>query len=211
MRTKTHTTEVLFDLACDEVSIRPEDKRTIDALLAQLREKNEHTHKHYLHMLRVGLLCREIGRFLHHEEKPLLFAGALHDLGKVQSPTEVLGKTCGWHGGDAARMRPHVMDGYRILRGRLDFTAEIVVLHHRFQMNGYPKKLPFPLHEYDEANKLLIMEYGRILAIADYYDALHREDKGETLNADAIKERMFEGNTDRTKLIHALYEARILR
>lgn len=206
-----HTTEVLFDLACNEVGIRNEDKCTIDALLSPLREKNEHTHKHYLHMLRVGLLCRDIGRFIHHEEKPLLFAGALHDLGKVQSPPEVLGKTCGWHGGDAARMRLHVMDGYRILRGRLDFTAEVIVLHHRFQMNGYPKKLPFPLHEYDEANKLLIMEYGRILAIADYYDALHREDKGVSLDHEQVRERMFDGNKDRTKLIQALYEARVLR
>lgn len=204
-------TEGLFEHVCAEAGVREKDIQAMHALHAPLREKNEHTYRHYLHMLRVGLLAREIGKFMHHEEKPLLFAGALHDLGKAQSPTEVLGKTCGWHGGDAARMRPHVMDGYRVLRGRFDFTAEIIVLHHRFQMNGYPKKLPFPLHTYDEATKLLIMEYGRILAIADYYDALHREDKGISLNAESVRERMFEGNKDRTKLIEALYKEGILK
>lgn len=198
--------ELEFECACTEVGVREEDKRTIDVLLAALKEKSEHTHAHYQHMLRVGLLARNIARFIHHEEKPLLIAGALHDLGKVQSPLEVLSKTDGWHGGDAARMKPHVLDGYRMLRGRFDFTAEIIVLHHRYQEHAYPPKLPFPLHDRDESTKLLIMEYGRILALADFYDAVQRGDKGETLSKEEIRAAMHAGNRDRKKLIDALFE-----
>jgi HD-GYP domain-containing protein (c-di-GMP phosphodiesterase class II) len=59
------------------------------------------------------------------------------------------------------------------------------------------------------------MEYGRILAIADVYDALHRKNSkyGESkyLTDEEIKQKMLEGNTDRVDLIEDLYEAGIFQ
>jgi len=60
----------------------------------------------------------------------------------------------------------------------------------------------------------MIALYGRILAIADCYDALHRvNDKFGTVQAltgEDIKEKMFQFNPDQRVLLNELYEANIL-
>lgn len=208
-----NTLEQQFYSACNELKIKEEDKVAIWSFLAPLRDKGSVTNFHFLHSLRVGLLARKIGEFTQHEGKPLFIAGVLHDLGKCQVALEALGKTAGWTKTDTKAMKRHVTDGYRMLRGKFDFSAEIILWHHKFQEDGYPKRLPPLLHDYRETSKLLIVEYGRIIALADVYDALHRtNDKfGETkkLSGEEIKEKVLEFNPDRTKLILALYEAGI--
>jgi HD-GYP domain-containing protein (c-di-GMP phosphodiesterase class II) len=205
--------EKQFFCACDELHISGTNKKFLTSLLAPLRDKSSVTQFHYCHSLRVGLLAMQIGRFIHHEEKPLFFGGALHDLGKCQTPLEILGKTETWSDADQKAMQAHVMDGYRLLRGRFDVTAEIMLWHHRFQENGYPEELPPLLHPYRETTQLLIREYGRLVALADVYDALHRVDgkfgEKRALTGMEIREKMFEFNPDRMRLVDALYKADI--
>jgi HD-GYP domain-containing protein (c-di-GMP phosphodiesterase class II) len=211
---KNIDTEAIFWEACDTVGISGTNQQHLRSLLAPLRDKDPITNFHYLHSLRVGLLARQIGSFIHHEEKPLLLAGTLHDLGKCQTCLRVLGKTGSWSDADQEEIEQHVLDGYRLLRGRFDYSAEIMLWHHRFQENGYPEELPSFLHKYRQTTQLLIREYGRIVAIADVYDALHRvnEKVGEAraLTSTEIREKMFEYNPDRKKLVIALYSAGIL-
>ncbi len=206
-------TEIAFRIACDEVEVNEADQRALFAFQAPLREKDPTTHQHYLHSLRVGLSGRAIARFTQHEERPVLMAGALHDLGKCQVCLATLGKTEKWTQKDTEEIKGHVLNGYRMLRGRFDFTADTMVRHHVFQLNGYPKRLPKFLHSYSQASQLLIAEHGRIVALADVYDALHRvNDKfGEkrALTGVEIKALMLEHNPDRTKLVTALYDANI--
>lgn len=203
-----------FFAACNDLKVRAEDVEAIKAFLSPLREKSDETLPHYLHTLRVGLLSRSIGAFVHHEERPLLFAGALHDLGKCQTCLSVLGRTGSWNDNDQREIEKHVLDGYRLLLGRFDFSAEIMVWHHRFQENGYPEVLPSPLHEYKEMTQLLIREYGRIVAIADVYDALHRVNSktgAKKLSRSEIKQKMLVFNPDRVRLVTDLYHAGILQ
>ncbi|MEX0917913.1 MAG: HD domain-containing protein [Candidatus Paceibacterota bacterium] len=211
MEQRAEVLEAGFRQACEDVGIKEEDRLTIESLLAPLRNKNAVTHAHYLHSLRVSLIARAIGKHTHHEEKPLLFAGALHDIGKALTPVEVMGKTGPWTEADQRVMQQHVMDSYRLLRGRFDFTAEIILWHHRFQEHGYPRVLPKPLREYSEPTKLLVVEYGRLLALADVYDALHRPNskfkEGHGLSDEEVKEQMFALNPDKKKLVASLYEA----
>ena len=206
-------TESQFRDACTEVGIRPNDQTALFAFLAPLREKSPTTHVHYLHSLRVGLLARQIGRVTHHDERALLMAGALHDLGKCQICLATLGKSERWSRRDTEQMKQHVMNGYSMLRGRFDLTADTMVRHHVFQSNGYPKRLPRFLHNYSEVTKLLIGEHARIVALADVYDALHRvNDKfgaKRALSGEEIRALMHEHNPDRTALVTALYDARI--
>lgn len=168
----------------------------------------------YEHCIRVGLLARSIGDFIHMDEKALFYAGVLHDVGKAQTDLRTLQKTEGWTDADAKEIKRHVMDGYRLIRQVFDFSAEIILWHHRFQWAGYPKKLPHPLHKYSLGTKAMIALYGRILAIADCYDALHRvNDKFGTVQAltgEDIKEKMFQFNPDQRVLLNELYEANIL-
>ena len=207
--------EQQFLAACKELHISGTNRTILASFLAPLCNKDAVTRFHYCHSLRVGLLARQIGRFTYHEEKPLFFAGTLHDLGKCQTPLEILGKSESWGDADQKAMQAHVMDGYRLLRGRFDITAEIMLWHHKFQEDGYPPELPPHLHRYRETMQLLIREYGRIVALADVYDALHRTDAkhGEkrTLSGKEIREKMFELNPDRRVLVEALYKADILK
>ncbi len=207
-----------LDLALErmakKVGVRSEDWITAKAFLAPLKHKSAVTHYHYEHTARVGLMSRRIGRFVHMDEKALFLAGLLHDLGKCQIPLETLGKTDAWIPADYARIRRHVLNGYALLQDRFDFTAGAILWHHRFQKDGYPKRLPKAPHKYSEATKLLIVECGRLVAIADVYDALHRENSKfgdrRVLLGEEIREKMFEFNPDRKQLIEDLYRKRIL-
>src|SRR3989338_4018812 len=152
-------TELEFEETMDELKISEKIKASIRGLLAALKQKSEFT---YAHSLRVGLLARKIGRFMHLDEKALFFAGIFHDLGKSLTPLTTLHKKSGWTSEDTKIMESHVTDSYRLLRDKFDFSAEIVLWHHRFQKNIYPTELPPSLHRYSEGTKVLIQEYGRV-------------------------------------------------
>lgn len=205
--------EERLNLAFDELQISSDEKEAFMIFLEPLRSKDPITHIHYEHSIRVGLVARLIARFMHLDEKALFYAGLLHDVGKCQVRLGTLGKTEGWTEVDAEAIKQHVMDGYRFLRDRFDFTAEVIVLHHRFQVTGYPVELPPHLHKYSEGTKAMIMMYGRMLALADVYDALHRiNDKFgvcQALSGDEIKTQMIQLNPDQCKLITNLYDAEI--
>ncbi len=197
-----------FTAIADEVDLSTEHQVAVLALLEPLKKGPEGVRTHYAHSLRVGLKAQEIAAFTHHERKPLLIAGVAHDVGKCHIPFDVLAKTSDWTEADALVMEEHVIAGHQLLHGRFDFSAEIMLWHHKFQKNGYPKVLPPPLHEYAETTKLLIVEYGRLLALADVYDALHRTNdkfKGD-LDGERIRDLMFQLNPDRTQLVAGLYE-----
>lgn len=205
-------TEVAFHAAAQETGIQKKDRRALYAFLAPLREKDAVTNAHYLHSIRVGLCARAIARFTGHDERALLMAGVLHDLGKCQVCLSTLGKSDDWTLEDANEIKRHVLDGYRILRGRFDLTAETIVRHHIFQPDGYPKRPPKFLHPYSTATRALILEHARIVSLADVYDALHRVNSrfgSCALSGKEIKHLMLTNNPDRVTLIVALYEAGI--
>jgi putative nucleotidyltransferase with HDIG domain len=197
----------------DELGIEDENRVAIEAMLAPLRAKNEVTCEHYEHSIRVALVARQIADFVHQDAKALFYAGLLHDIGKALTPIATLGKTEGWTEEDSRAMEPHPMDAFRLLRGRFDFTAQVVVRHHFYQNRKYPEVVPPPLHPYSEVTKLSIAFCARILALADVYDAMHRindQTQGTALTGELIKTHMIESNPDQARLIKALYEAGIL-
>ena len=197
-----------FFETCKELNVKPEHQTQIYELLAPLRNADASVRAHYAHSLRVGHKAQQIAAFTHHERRPLLIAGTVHDIGKSKIPPEVLGKTTDWTEADALVMEEHVIAGYEILRGHFDFSAEIMLWHHRFQKRGYPRILPPPLHEYADATKVLIVEYGRILALADVYDALHRPNNKfqGRMSGTRVKELMLQFNPDRETLVKRLYD-----
>src|SRR3989344_2038924 len=115
--------EKQFFEVCEELGISGTNQGHLRSFLAPLRNKDAVTHFHYLHCLRVGLLACAIGRFIHHEEKPLLLSGALPDLGKCQTPLHILGRTESWDEADQQTIDAPVLDGYRLLQGRFDVSA----------------------------------------------------------------------------------------
>jgi putative nucleotidyltransferase with HDIG domain len=202
------TTETQLSQTFEELKINPSDKTAIETFLDPLKQKNIKT---YEHSVRVGLLAKKIGKFLQLDEKTLFFAGLLHDLGKSKIPTETLEKTEGWTDEDMKITRQHVIYGYDAIKGRFDFTAEIILLHHKFQENGYPESLPAHLHDYSPETQTLILEDAKVLALADTYDALHRENdkfgKTRRLSDTEIKNKMLEIKFYNRKLIENLYKS----
>ena len=201
--------ETRINRVFQDLKISEEQQEGILAFLQPIRVKDRATYKH---SLRVGLLSRAIGQFIHLDQKALFYAGIMHDVGKAMTKLETLQRTDGWTPNDTEEIKAHVTDGYRLLRGYFDFSAEIVLWHHRFQRNGYPEVLPEPLHGYSEGTKTMIPFYGRMLALADVFDALHRINSkfGGALTGEQIREKMFSFNPDQKVLLEELFAYDIL-
>lgn len=193
--------------AMSETCISEANQAAVRAFLETLRRKDVPT---YEHSIRVGLLTRAMGRFMHLDERALLFAGLLHDVGKSLTAPETLQRTEGWTEQDAAEIERHVMDGFRLLRGRFDFTADVDVRHHQFQKRRYPAQPPEYLHAYGPGTCATIPFFARLVALADTFDANHRvNDKfGDApTTGEVIRERMIAHNQDQAALVTALYNA----
>ncbi|MDB5266660.1 MAG: metal dependent phosphohydrolase [Parcubacteria group bacterium] len=196
----------LLERSFDELGIEPSNREAIVAFLEPLRIKHLPT---FDHSVRVGFLSRQIGAFTHMSERALFYAGTLHDVGKAQVRLELLEKMSGWTERDSREMEAHVMNGYKFIREKFNFSAEILLWHHRFQLNSYPKRLPQKLVPYSRGTSILIPLYGRFLSLADVFDASHRtndklKDEG-VLDGALIKKNMFKWNPDQRELIQRLY------
>lgn len=202
-------------MVMSNLGLNETERQIVFNFLAPLRSKGRTGKAHYRHSLRVGLLAHEIGRHLGVDDRALFYAGLLHDVGKALVDVCTLGKTNSWTKADSIEMMTHVMDGYRMLRGSRDLTAEIVVRHHRYQPNCYPDVVPAPLHPYSPTTMEAIQFYSRMLAMADVFDALHRinfrDGVKKALTAEQIKTAMLKANPDMTELVNELYSVGIFR
>ena len=199
-----------FRILGNELQINMNSYGALWTFLDLLRLKDQET---FEHSLRVCLLGSAMAKLMHLDAKILFYAGALHDIGKAQTNPETLKKTSGWTPADTTEIMNHVMDGYRLLRGQFDFSAEVILWHHRFQPNSYPTIDPTPLHKYSVGTQVMIPLFGRLLALADQFDASHRLNDRFTgppeSVGDWVKQKMFEGNPDQKSLIGAFYDADI--
>lgn len=120
------------------------------------------------HSDRVNLFSVEIGKIIGLSENnlhSLYWASLLHDLGKIGVPDTVLTKPGRLTADEFAIIKMHPERGYAILKHvkRLREALPGIRHHHeRLDGNGYPHELvgeEIPLH-------------GRIIAVADTYDAI---------------------------------------
>jgi putative nucleotidyltransferase with HDIG domain len=198
-----------FQRAAVYLKIPDDQYEAIKAFLQPLKVKDRDT---YDHCLRVGLLASQLTEFMHPDPKVGFYAGTLHDVGKAMTRLSTLQKTTGWTPADTEEIKGHIVDGYRLLRDRFDFTAEVILWHHRFQPNKYPDAIPEPLHPYCEGTRIMIPLFGRLLSLCDVFDAMHRvNDKfeGVPLTGEKIKELLLKGNPDQRCLIEEAYKAGI--
>jgi response regulator RpfG family c-di-GMP phosphodiesterase len=116
---------------------------------------------------------------------------------------------------DMERVRQHVLNGYFLLKSIFPFTAELVVRHHTYQENSYPN-IPESEIKFPRKSKLVISIYSRIIALADFYDALTtRQNKkfidGSNLSESKIIDIVVKNNPDREGLIRSLSDAEIFK
>lgn len=125
------------------------------------------------HLLRMAcyarLLAASLGLDLRQQE--LIYAAApMHDIGKIGIPDHILLKSGPLDATEMAIMRTHSTIGATILRGSaspLLRAAELIALHHheKYDGSGYPFGL---------VGRNIAL-YGRIVAVADVFDALTSE------------------------------------
>jgi len=104
------------------------------------------------------------------EQDLILEASPMHDVGKVGTPDDILLKPGPLDQAEFSIMKQHANHGHEILNQGsshlLQVAAEIAITHHeKFNGKGYPNGLKgtdIPL-------------YGRIVAVADVFDALTSE------------------------------------
>jgi PAS domain S-box-containing protein/putative nucleotidyltransferase with HDIG domain len=120
------------------------------------------------HQRRVSQLALAIGKqksFSEDRLNILKIASALHDIGKIHVPAEILNKPIELSEYEMALVRGHAQVGYEILKS-VDFpgpVAKIVSQHHeRINGSGYP---------YGLKNKDILLE-SKILGVADVVEAM---------------------------------------
>ncbi|MBI5848905.1 MAG: response regulator [Nitrospirae bacterium] len=141
---------------------------TVHALARASEVNDEDTGNH---ILRVGEYCGLIAEHLGMPEK---FAGIIklqalmHDVGKLHIPSEILKKPGRLTQEEFELVKQHPLYGAKIIGDhvRLTMAKEIALSHHeRWDGSGYPNGL--------QGNQIPFT--GRILNIADIYDALRNK------------------------------------
>ncbi len=155
----------------DMILLNEEIKETQRELIYRMGEAVESRSKESSHHVqRVAhysqLLAQLTG--LNNEECEIIFAAStMHDIGKISTPDSVLLKAEKLTDEEWALMKTHAEVGYKILKGSnrplLKMAATVAYEHHEhYDGNGYPRGM--------KGEEISI--YGRIVAIADVFDAL---------------------------------------
>ena len=194
-----------WNLAVEELGVPSETLQLVKNSLSQLELHHLPTVEH---CMRVGILAMRIGQHVELPLKPLFYGGSLHDRGKLKVTRALLDKTEEWTEADAEALRDHPQDGYEdTLSDGMVVTAGLIVRHHSFQQNAYPKPLP-------EAPKYMGGSFercARMIALADYYDAAHRPNSEGRLSEDEIQQKMLTHNQDVFDVVVKLYETGIFK
>lgn len=134
--------------------------------LDNLKAFDDYTYTHSIDTAFYGML---LGKWLGLSDSHmnnLIITGLLHDIGKLGISDVIINKPGRLSEEEFNEMKKHSIIGYNMLIDVKELDSSILfgVLHHheRFDGSGYPHKL-----KNDD-----IHMYGRIIAIADVYDAL---------------------------------------
>lgn len=139
--------------------------------LANIKNYDEYT---FNHSVNVAIYAIALGQRIGIPKKHLShlgMAGLFHDLGKTRIPKEILNKTGKLSPEEWSTMRSHPLVGTELIMRMKEWgelstrMIEGAFEHHlRYDLTGYPKL----------TRKRRITLFGRIITIADFYDALVR-------------------------------------
>jgi putative nucleotidyltransferase with HDIG domain len=134
--------------------------------LLQLREFDEYTTTHSLNVSVLTMALAESIGLSAQDVRTFGIAGLLHDLGKVNIPTDILNKPGKLSDDERKVMQNHPVDGARLIieSGRkLDLAAAVAHEHHiMINGTGYPR-----CHYHRDCHKA-----SKLVHVCDVYDAL---------------------------------------
>lgn len=148
-------------------TIEAREREVVTMLMKAAEHRDNETGNHVARVSSyVAVIARGLG-FSDQEVRQISLASTMHDVGKISVPDAILLKPGPLTPLERAEMELHADRGRRILEGSsshvIQLAAEIAATHHeRWDGTGYPWGLK------GEAIPLS----GRIVAVADVYDAL---------------------------------------
>ena len=149
------------------LALEQKEHETLRVLSRAAEYKDEETANHVKRVSGYAVLMAKRLKLDESEQNVLHYAAPLHDLGKVGTPDNILLKPGKLDDDEMKIMRQHVTIGADILQNStspyLQAGCVIAISHHeKYDGSGYPQGLT------GDAIPL----YGRIVAIADVFDAL---------------------------------------
>jgi HD-GYP domain-containing protein (c-di-GMP phosphodiesterase class II) len=159
--------------------------------MMDLRVASEYT---FYHSVNVCILSLVLGVALKLKKEDLYLLGTaslLHDMGKIYTPNEILDKPAKLTCEEFEIIKLHSQNGYRYVKENLYINTKVymgIYQHHeKYDGTGYPLNI--------KGKKISL--FGRIIAIADVYDALvsDRPYRKGVLPSEAIEYIMGGGGT----------------
>jgi putative two-component system response regulator len=142
-------------------------------MMGTLADKHsEETGEHVKRVSEYSALIAKLLGFDEHHTELIKLASAMHDIGKITVPDEILNKTSKLNDDEFQIMKQHAKSGFDILKSPklplFDIAATIAYYHHeKWDGSGYPRGL--------KGKEIHIL--GRIVAFADVFDALGHQRK----------------------------------
>ncbi|MDD4978877.1 MAG: response regulator [Gallionella sp.] len=158
------------EVAKATAKIQEQERETVFCLAKAAEYRDPETGAHILRMAHYSKhIARVLGLSIE-QQTLLLEAAPMHDIGKVGTPDMILLKPGKLTDEEFTIMKQHAVIGYEVLNAShsplLKVAAEIAHTHHeKFDGSGYPRGLKG--HD--------IPLFGRIVAVADVFDALTSE------------------------------------
>lgn len=138
---------------------------TVGALAFALEAKDRYTHGHSQRVTSMCMVVADVMGFGNEELDQIMFAGMLHDVGKIGISESILLKHGRLTADEFRAIREHPVVGQRMV-SHISFLASAgsIIRHHheRWDGKGYP----------DGLRREEIELSARIMAIADSYDAM---------------------------------------
>lgn len=134
-------------------------------LIVATETKDEYTAGHNYRVAMYGLQLAQAMNLKSDQLRALARGGLIHDVGKIQVPSEILNKPGKLTAGERDVIEQHPVVGYEMCKYIGFMTEELSVIRHHHEKwdgTGYPDRL--------KGTEISLL--ARILAIADVYDAL---------------------------------------
>jgi putative two-component system response regulator len=159
--------EALTLLDAEDKALTASQEETVLRLAVAAEWRDPDTGSHLKRMSDYSARLAELAGMRNDEVEHLRIASQMHDIGKIGIPDTVLLKRGPFTPEDRVVMQGHSEIGFKMLQGSdsplIQLASVVALTHHeRFDGTGYPRGLA--------GTNIPIV--GRIVAIADVYDAL---------------------------------------
>ena len=139
--------------------------KAIKSLIAAMEAKDEYTSGHSLRVVKYAMMLADKLDLSQEDRFFLQLSAALHDIGKIGMPDDILKKSASLKEIEFVHMKEHPVIGSKIVSeiDDLNEVASVIKHHHeRYDGAGYP----------DGLKGEVIPLFSRILSIVDAYESL---------------------------------------